>query len=270
MVENKSSLFGIIAIIIGASGLGLGVFSVVNFQTVEGDDGVDGEDAPGGLVVGILSLDDGETVSGDVTIKALIYGCENYNISVLRNSTQIGIVLPLTWDTTAISDGWWNITVIIIDTLMNNKSSDSVIVYVDNIYPNARVRVTSDYMLNDNINFPAEVDFDWETYDPENCFNLTTDRYIAQKEGYYLITAQVTMTLADGELLCLLIQGNTGEMARVFEPVGVGGIVSASITDIFYLNAGSWIALWVGHTAGVDRWLEGGLDRTFMTIAYIS
>lgn len=62
MVENKSSIFGIIALIIGASGLGLGAFSVVNFQTVEGPqgppgddgadgvDGFDGVDAPGGLV----------------------------------------------------------------------------------------------------------------------------------------------------------------------------------------------------------------------------
>jgi hypothetical protein len=35
MVENKSSLFGITAIIVGASGLGLGAFSIVNSQVVE-------------------------------------------------------------------------------------------------------------------------------------------------------------------------------------------------------------------------------------------
>jgi hypothetical protein len=41
-MENKSSLFGIIAIIIGASGLGVGVFSVVNYQTIEGPQGPPG------------------------------------------------------------------------------------------------------------------------------------------------------------------------------------------------------------------------------------
>jgi len=49
MVENKSSLFGIIAIIIGASGLGLGAFSVVNFQVVEGPQGDDGQDGQDGI-----------------------------------------------------------------------------------------------------------------------------------------------------------------------------------------------------------------------------
>ena len=48
MVENRSSLFGIIALIIGASGLGVGVFSVVNFQVIEGPPGKDGIDGTGG------------------------------------------------------------------------------------------------------------------------------------------------------------------------------------------------------------------------------
>jgi len=49
MVENRSSLFGIIAIIIGASGLGLGVFSVVNFQVMEGPQGPPGNDGQDGI-----------------------------------------------------------------------------------------------------------------------------------------------------------------------------------------------------------------------------
>ena len=48
-MENKSSLFGIIALIIGASGLGLGAFSVVNFQTAEGPQGPPGQDGTDGI-----------------------------------------------------------------------------------------------------------------------------------------------------------------------------------------------------------------------------
>lgn len=48
MVKNKSNVFGIIAIIIGASGLGLGAFSIVNFQIVEGPQGSPGLDGVDG------------------------------------------------------------------------------------------------------------------------------------------------------------------------------------------------------------------------------
>ncbi|MBA7701650.1 hypothetical protein ES703_110393 [subsurface metagenome] len=138
MVENRSSVFGIIAIIIGASGLGLGAFSVMNFQLVEGPsgedglDGIDGEDAPGGLIIGILEPDDGETIQGVIIIRAIIYGTWNYSISVLRDGTEIGTSLPLVWDTTLESKGWYNITVKITDLESNNSTSDEAIVYVDN------------------------------------------------------------------------------------------------------------------------------------------
>ena len=144
MVENKSSIFGIMALIIGASGLGLGVFSVVNIYMTEGSqgpsgmdgldgtDGVDGEDAPGGLVVGILDPDYDETVSGNVTIRALIYGSENYDVSVVRNGTEIRTSIPTVWNTLTVSDGWWNITIIVQDTVTNVTSRDQVITLVYN------------------------------------------------------------------------------------------------------------------------------------------
>jgi len=135
MVENKSSLFGIIAIIIGASGLGLGAFSFVNFQVVEGPQGLpgeDGEDAPGGIIIGIMDPDEGETISGNVTIRVMIAGSEDYTITILRNGTEIGTTLPMTWNTTFVADGWWNITVIATEIPTNIQNSDSVFVYVDN------------------------------------------------------------------------------------------------------------------------------------------
>ena len=45
---NKSSIVGIIAIILGAAGLGIGTFSVINFQTVEGPQGPPGQDGNDG------------------------------------------------------------------------------------------------------------------------------------------------------------------------------------------------------------------------------
>jgi hypothetical protein len=154
MVENRSSLIGIIAILIGASSLGLGAFSIVNFQVVEGpqgprgDDGqdgmdgldgidgvngTDGKDALGGIVAGILEPKQKEIISGNVTIRTLIAGSENYTISILLNGTQeIGTFLPLIWNSDSVSNGWWNITIIATDVTTTNTSQDTVIVFSNN------------------------------------------------------------------------------------------------------------------------------------------
>ncbi|MFX1595388.1 MAG: hypothetical protein ACFFBK_04920 [Promethearchaeota archaeon] len=152
-MENKSSIFGIIALVIGASGLGFGAYSVVNFQVVEGPQGIpgedgqdgvdgidgidglngtDGQDAPGGLVVRIIDPDHRQTVSDIYTIRGLVYGSNNYTISVLRNGIEIGTSLSTIWDTTIIEDGWWNITVIVKDIETNITNNDDVIVFVQN------------------------------------------------------------------------------------------------------------------------------------------
>ena len=134
MVENRSSIFGIIALILGAGGLGLGAFSVVNFQVVDGPQGLpgeDGTDAPGEIVIGILDPDQGEVISGEVTIRALIAGSEQYTVSVLRNGTEIGTTLPMLWNTTLENDGWYNITIVATDVVSDNVNQDEVIVFVD-------------------------------------------------------------------------------------------------------------------------------------------
>lgn len=123
MVENRSSIFGIIALILGATGVGLGAFSVINFPQ--------GKDAPGGILVGIIDPDQSEVITGEVIIRALIYGSEQYSISVLRNGTEIGTTLPMLWNTALENDGWYNITIIATDLASNDVSQDEVIVFVD-------------------------------------------------------------------------------------------------------------------------------------------
>jgi hypothetical protein len=171
---DRFHALSIIALILGASGLVIGGFSVINFQIIEGPEGpqgplgqdglngrdgldgldgqngtdgrdgldgqngmdglngTDGRDAPGGIIIGILDPDYGETLSGNVTIRAIIFGSENYTLSILRNGTEIGTSLPMEWNSLTVIDGWWNITIVATDLTFNNISSDEVIVNVRN------------------------------------------------------------------------------------------------------------------------------------------
>ena len=62
-MENKSTIFGIIALIIGGAGLGLGVFSVISFQGIEGLQGPSGEDGIDGTD-GIDGIDGTDGING--------------------------------------------------------------------------------------------------------------------------------------------------------------------------------------------------------------
>lgn len=286
MVENKSSLFGIIAIIIGTSGLGLGVFSVVNFQTVEGipgddgqdgidgddgQDGIDGDDAPGGIIVGILDPDEGETISGNVTIRAMIAGSEAYTVSILRNGTEIGTTLPMKWNTILVPDGWWNITVIVMDVLTQDQSSDHVLVYVDNNPTMTRVYLQGSLDLSDGYYF---LNFDATSYDPENCFDLITDRYYVPKDGYYLIISQISTVLSDNDRIFLEIRNSTYSRYGYCEASGHTGPspwTTVYSSDIRYLQQGDYLyVLFVLVFSSGTRSICGGESFTFFSIMCVS
>jgi len=292
MVENKSSLFGIIAIIIGASGLGIGAYSIVNFQTVEGPqglpgedgtDGTDGEDAPGGLVVGILDPDHSEIISGNVTIRALIYGTEGYSVSVLRNGTEIGTLLPLEWNTTAELDGWWNITVIITDTNSSEKAYDEVLVYVENnplIQPTIRARayVSSSQSWSTPMVWDT-VWFNQKAYDTAGAFNTGGDGwvnsyYVIPEDGYYFFTTTIKFATSAGSWYEVIVFKNTefedpdtdnaAHITQGFGSVAAGSFYTLTITDIKWFSQYTEITVYIYSNVVVD--IDGGPDETFFVI----
>lgn len=279
MVENKSSLFGIIALIIGASGLGLGAFSVVNFQVVEGpqglpgqegQDGIDGEDAPGGLLVKIIDPDNEDMVFGNITIRAIIYGSENYAISVLLNGTEIGTTVPMDWDTSLEFDNWYNITIIVTDIETGNASSDNVVVYVLNT-PRIIPRVTA-YRGISYQTIPSGwsvVDFNVELYDTTNSFN--SPDFTIPEDGFYFITSAVQFrSLTPGEWIGITIDINGSGYFFMYDyadgthqPVQITSIIWLSTEDVVSVSAytddagGATIAYSAGFPEDI---------RTFITI----
>ncbi|MFX0207543.1 MAG: hypothetical protein ACFFDT_16270, partial [Candidatus Hodarchaeota archaeon] len=91
MEERAYIALSFIAVILGVSALGIGTYSVINFQMVEGPQGLqgpqglsglngtDGRDAPEGIIVGIVDPNYGDIISGNITIRAIVFGSETYS-----------------------------------------------------------------------------------------------------------------------------------------------------------------------------------------------
>ncbi|MFX1327983.1 MAG: hypothetical protein ACFE91_07550 [Promethearchaeota archaeon] len=278
MVENKSSLFGIIAIIIGASGLGLGAFTVVNFQILEGPQGLPGQDGQDivGLQVGILDPDHYEIVSGLLVVRILIWNSSKCSIKVFINGSLNTNTIPWEWDTTIVSDGWYNISVRIMDT-ESNIAKDEVMVYVlNNPIPTPRARVWrfSTYLLTGG---PQRINFDTKSYDSTGSFNLTTDRYVIPENGYYLLIASSLLRIHGytiGEIaICSNDYPNGFSRIRSTPDTVINAQFTVSITDIAYFSEGDWIeiTLWLVVGPPADVMGESGDYRsTFFSITKLS
>jgi len=127
MLKKRFAKVSIVAIIfiVASSFVGYGTMIYSTAQTPP-------EKQP--ITVGILDPDYGDTISGEIMIRAMILHSHpnwGYTVSVLRNGTEISSSLPFEWDTTTEDDGWWNITVRVTD-IHGNVGSDEVIVYTIN------------------------------------------------------------------------------------------------------------------------------------------
>lgn len=256
MVENRSSIFGIIALILGAGGLGLGAFSVVNFQVVDGpqglpgEDGTNGTDAPGEIVIGILDPDQGEVISGEVTIRALIAGSEQYTVSVLRNGTEIGTALPMLWNTTLENDGWYNITIVATDVVSNKISQDEVIVFVDSTpFTGQVIQVVSTY-----ISVPDGGDYGT----PHTYLSLTIN---TSKNSSIYISCSTVMRVMGGSGI-----GHVRLWLDNSTEVSVLGFVSEPTLNLHYpiTITGFYEGLSEGsHTIEFQGWIPGAEDLYF-------
>ena len=201
----------------------------------------------------------------------MIAGSEAYTVSILRNGTEIGTTLPMKWNTTLVPDGWWNITVIVMDVLTQDQSSDHLLVYVDNNPTMTRVYLQDSIDLSDGY---YNLNFDATSYDPENCFNLITDRYYVPKDGYYLIISQITAIVLDGELINLRIVNSTSSyygfsVASGHSDPNIYTIVYSS--DIRYLQQGDYLTvLFQLVFPGGGRSIYGGEAFTFFSIMCVS
>ncbi|MFX1574270.1 MAG: hypothetical protein ACFFB0_16125 [Promethearchaeota archaeon] len=257
MVENKSSLFGIIALIIGASGLGVGVFSVVNFQVIEGPPGEDGIDGTGGqdgqdgqdivgLQVGILDPDHYEIVSGLVKVRILLWNSSTCSVNVFINGTLNATSVPWVWNTTLVSDGWYNVSVKAIDT-ESNIAQDEIMVYVlNNPGPTPRTRVyyEGSYEVFDNI----RLNFNHKSYDTTNSFDLAANGYTVPEDGTYLIMTSVFLRnfasqIRLGSIYYMINSYYHMRCSYALNPDDLLFVVD--LTEIVYLSKGALVEVYI-------------------------
>ncbi|MFX0133070.1 MAG: Ig-like domain-containing protein [Candidatus Hodarchaeota archaeon] len=138
MKKSTIRAIAIIAIVLGGVGLTLGYFVMTKPASIDPILLIMGIPAPGAEqgqpgdpVVGILDPDHEETYSGNITIRAMVWAASAYSISVFRNGTKLGTSLPYEFNSTLITDGWYNITVVATDA-SSNVGWDTVWILVNN------------------------------------------------------------------------------------------------------------------------------------------
>jgi len=114
------------------------------------------------------------------------------------------------------------------------------------------------------------VNFDVLDYDETGDFNLTTDKFICPTSGYYFISGMVTFGgMQDGEAIYALVFIEGYLKSWVIARAAHSTILSASFTDIVYLNEGDYVELQVYHTGSGSRDIFGDSVGiyTYLTIA---
>ncbi|UCC20575.1 MAG: hypothetical protein JSV62_04620, partial [Promethearchaeota archaeon] len=114
----------VIIFIVASSFAGYGIMIYSSAQTPPEKDAI---------TVGILDPDYGDTVSGVIMIRAMIFHSHpswGYTVSVLINEGEISSSVPYEWDSNTVDDGWYTIPVKVTDTKAN-VGSDEVIIYVE-------------------------------------------------------------------------------------------------------------------------------------------
>ncbi len=138
-VLTKSHVIAIIvlALALGGGGLGLGIYAIASCgqgtQGPAGDQGAQGLAGIVGPVISITQPGDKMVISGNVSVRIMLWNSTPCTLEVLINGSSNATELPWIWNTntTQFGNGWWNLTVRAINT-SGYVGQDQVLVFVDN------------------------------------------------------------------------------------------------------------------------------------------
>lgn len=120
---------------------------------------------------------------------------------------------------------------------------------------------------------PGKIQFDAETYDPDNFFDSVTNfRFQPTVSGYYRVSAAVFSTdLASGEGLFLFFYKNGSNVSNARLRNGNGtGDTTAHIVDVVFFNGTTdYLELFAQCNAAANRTALGGSVYTYFTASAV-
>ncbi len=132
----------------------------------------------------------------------------------------------------------------------------------------ARAYVDSSYLIS--AGSWQTINFNLETFDSGNNFDLSIDRYTAPIAGYYVINSRVSYNNPqDGESFLLAIRINSIQVSTAMVHASNTHSISVSVSEIRWLDANDNIDSRTYHYGGGDRMIYGGSLNTFISISLL-
>jgi len=154
---------------------------------------------------------------------------------------------------------------------MDVKGIEAFLLHDDGILDLAKQSGCRVYRTGANQLIPSDsntvYDFDTKRYDIQNEFDLTNNRFVAKKAGYYIVTGWCRiLNLADGNIAGIGIWKNGNYFCINQVAIGVAFGPRIAVAVVVDLAANDYIDMRIFHTYGADREVQNGEFNTGLSI----
>lgn len=119
----------------------------------------------------------------------------------------------------------------------------------------------------------TKVALNTEEFDTANAFNTTTNRFMPQVAGYYLVTAHIGASASTAGTICVPYvykNGTLYKQGHSYIPPSGSSSMQGSITALVYLNGSTdYVELWANNTGSGTNIFSGGVSNTWFQGAMV-
>lgn len=194
------------------------------------------------------------------------------NVTASGKLDVIGNIDPTSYETT--NGGFIDEDSMATDSAVKVASQQSIKAYVDNAkVPFARAYSSGTQSINTGAWTSIEYDTDSGAgiaWDASNIYNTVNFRITPAVEGYYLVTAQLTIAdLGTGKGVGIRIEMNgTTEIATSTQSGSIDADIlpGCNVSDVVFFDSDDYILIQAFQNSGSAKNLAGGRNATYVTI----